>query len=125
MTWQRRAARLGWVTVGLAALSVVLIALAAWILARENPRGGVLSAERLNELVLPVDVQIRAPRLMTVLALGLALGSVFVGLERDPDGDRHADPRPRPANSRPVAARGREGAPAGPRTGRHARAADR
>src|SRR4051812_8698606 len=37
-SWQRRAARLGWVAVGLAVLAVVLLGLGTWFLATGQPR---------------------------------------------------------------------------------------
>src|SRR5947209_8190890 len=78
LNWQRRAARLGWVAVGLAVLSVALLALAAWALATERPRMVSMSAPL--QLTLPVDVTLRAPRPLTVLGIGLALSAYFGAL---------------------------------------------
>ncbi len=80
LSWQRRAARLGWITVTLAAMSVALLALAVWALASEQPRAPTDSSQRSTALLLPVDVQLHLARPVTVLALGLALGSLITGI---------------------------------------------
>ena len=80
-TWQRRAARLGWVAVGLGALALGLLVWAIWLVATahapvvdESP-GPVLD---LVMAVLPVELDIGAPRPTVLLALGLGLAALLV-----------------------------------------------
>jgi hypothetical protein len=74
LSWQRRAARLGWVAIGLGALSPLLIALDVWVMASDHPP---LVPPRADVSLLPVDVPVHAPRLVMVLVLGLTSGAVF------------------------------------------------
>lgn len=78
-TWQRRAARLGWVTLGLAVCAVALLATGIWTLATAQPP---LLPEGPQQAValLPVDVQVRAPRASVVLGVGLAVAAFVVAM---------------------------------------------
>ncbi|WP_426562806.1 glycosyltransferase family 2 protein [Angustibacter sp. McL0619] len=80
LSWQRRASRLGWVTAGLLLLSAVLLLLAGWALASDQPPVVPEPPLRAGQALLPVDVQIRAPNPVAALGLGLALSAYFVGL---------------------------------------------
>ncbi|GIG22698.1 hypothetical protein Cch01nite_34220 [Cellulomonas chitinilytica] len=77
-SWHRRAARLGWVAVGLAVVSVGLLVAAVWLLVSGTPR---LSESVQDPVVLlPVAVPVRVPRVSVVLGVGLALAAFAVGV---------------------------------------------
>ncbi len=84
LTWRRRAARLGWVTLGLALLSATLLGLAVWAVAtapsRTVPERPQNVIEWIERAVLPVPALIPGPRLVTVLGVGLAAAAVLVGM---------------------------------------------
>ncbi|WP_421742656.1 glycosyltransferase family 2 protein [Cellulomonas sp.] len=77
-TWHRRAARLGWVTAALALAAALLLGSAIWLLATSAPR--IVPDARLTIELLPVDVQLRAPRPITVLGVGLAVAAFLVAM---------------------------------------------
>ncbi|WP_426593202.1 glycosyltransferase [Cellulomonas sp. McL0617] len=84
-TWQRRAARLGWVSVGLGALSLVLLGLAIWDLAAQRSDLSADEPQRAIDamtawLPVNVDVHLGLPRPGVVLGLGLALAAFVVGM---------------------------------------------
>ncbi|MEZ0448052.1 glycosyltransferase family 2 protein [Cellulomonas sp. ICMP 17802] len=78
-TWQRRSARLGWVTLGLTVLAVALLAIGVWVIATAQP---AIVPEDPQQAValLPVDVHVRAPRASVVLGVGLAVAAFVVGM---------------------------------------------
>lgn len=79
-TWDRRAARLGWVALALTALTFVLLGVGAWVVVRGQARIVPSSPRRPGEAVLPVDVTLTAPDPGAVLALGLGLAAFLVGM---------------------------------------------
>ena len=82
-SWDRRAARLGWVTLGLTILAALLLAAGAWALGSGHPRIVPDSPQRgvdAAEAVLPVDVELTAPDPGAVLAVGLAFAAFLVGM---------------------------------------------
>jgi cellulose synthase/poly-beta-1,6-N-acetylglucosamine synthase-like glycosyltransferase len=102
VTWQRRAARLGWVAFGLTVLAIVLLALAVWLVSTQTPP---LFSEAPAKAValLPVDVELKSPRVSVVLGVAAAVAGFFVGMValhaagamRVLSGDRHvSDPLP-------------------------------
>jgi cellulose synthase/poly-beta-1,6-N-acetylglucosamine synthase-like glycosyltransferase len=81
LSWRRRAARLGWVSAGLAMLSAAMFAVAIWVVATEAPR--VVSSSQTSQAttaLLPVDVHLQTPRLVTTLSVCLALAASLVGV---------------------------------------------
>jgi poly-beta-1,6-N-acetyl-D-glucosamine synthase len=69
---RRRVARLGWLTLGLIALTIAFLAVAAWVALRAHPHDVVGK--------LPLGADDDVPALSLILAAGAAAASVFVGL---------------------------------------------
>jgi cellulose synthase/poly-beta-1,6-N-acetylglucosamine synthase-like glycosyltransferase len=96
---RRRAARFGWLTVGLATLAIGLLVVAALRLIQEGP---IISAE---SVLLPLNVGPQRPGGVVLVAIGLLVASTFVGLAglqtaavmRVLALDRHVPPPPPPA----------------------------
>lgn len=84
VTWERRAARLGWLVAGLAALSLALLAFAVYALVTEQPHlGEAVSQEAgtwASRIAFPIEVQINAPRVSTIIGIGLAVAAIIVGM---------------------------------------------
>ncbi|NUU19094.1 glycosyltransferase family 2 protein [Cellulomonas humilata] len=77
-TWHRRAARLGWVTAALALAAALLLGCAIWLLATSAPK--IVPDAELTIAILPVDVELTAPRPIIVLGVGLAVAAFLVAM---------------------------------------------
>ncbi|KQR07435.1 hypothetical protein ASF78_20990 [Cellulomonas sp. Leaf334] len=80
-TWQRRAARLGWVSLSLTALALGLLGGAIWLLATARPPIVPDSPDPVLDVVmaaLPVDLDLGAPRPGVLLGIGFALAALIV-----------------------------------------------
>lgn len=77
-TLHRRAARLGWVTAALALAAALLLGCAIWLLATSAPR--IVPDAEVAIAILPVDVELRAPRPIVVLGVGLAVAAFLVAM---------------------------------------------
>lgn len=72
---QRRAARFGWITVGLLGLALALLGTAAWLVTTtEGP------ADSTDVVLLPLDVEFSPPGLAVLLAAVALVGATFVGM---------------------------------------------
>lgn len=83
LTWQRRSARLGWTALVLAVLAAVMLGGSIWMLATQQPRivpDDQQVAVDAATAMLPVDVQIAAPRPGIMIGLGLGLAAGLVGM---------------------------------------------
>ncbi|MET0789039.1 MAG: glycosyltransferase family 2 protein [Cellulomonas sp.] len=77
-TLHRRAARLGWVTGALTLAAALLLGCAIWLLATSAPR--IVPDAEVAIAILPVDVELRAPRPIVVLGVGLAVAAFLVAI---------------------------------------------
>lgn len=79
--WRRRAARLGWVAVGLGALALGLLVVAIWLVATARPPVIPEAPQPVLDVILaalPVDLEIGAPRLAVLIGIGFALAALLV-----------------------------------------------
>ena len=74
----RRAARLGWATLLLSLAAALLLGCAIWLLATSAPR--IVPDADLVIAILPVDVELTAPRPVIVLCVGLVLAAFLVAM---------------------------------------------
>ena len=99
---RRRAAQLGWLTAGLSVLAVGLLVVAGMLVATQGP------GPHLEEVVLPLDVDLESPGAGILAAAALMVATTFLGLGgvqtaatmRVLARDRHVPPPPPPAARR-------------------------